>query len=402
MVIIPLVPLHKRPVFTSFFGMAFGVASVLGPFIGGAFTDSGRLTWRFCFYINLPIGALAFAAIFFLLRLPAVPRESVPLRDQIWRLDPLGVVLFAPSMVCFILALQWGGSKYSWTDSTIIGLLVAFAVLLAAFLFVEYKQPDRAMAPSRVVLNRSVGGSMLFTFFMAGGMMNAVYYIAIWFQAAQGQSALQAGVRTIPLVLSLVVFGIFSATFTQKIGYYLPAMLVSPVVAAIGSGLLSTLSPHASAGKWIGFQVLYGSGLGIGAQTANLATQVVLPREDVALGLAMMFFMQQLGGSVFLAVGQSIFSRQLVAKLSGTAGLDTKTIVDTGATDLRYVVPADKMDGVARSYSYALNRVFILSAALSACMLLGSLMVEWRSIKRPDGLAARNAEDVEKDSQGER
>ncbi|KAF2852135.1 putative efflux pump antibiotic resistance protein [Plenodomus tracheiphilus IPT5] len=391
MVIIPLVPLRKRPVFTSFFGMAFAVSSILGPFVGGAFTDSARLTWRFCFYINIPIGGFAFAAVFFMLQLPTVPMEKLTLVDQAKSLDPLGLLFFAPSMVCFILALQWGGTTYSWSEPKIIGLIVIFVVTFIAFLVVEYKLPDTAMAPPRVVLNRSVGGAMIFVFFMAGGMMNAAYYIAIWFQAAQGQSAMQAGIRTIPMVLSLVLFGIVSAVFTQKIGYYVPAMLVSPIIAAIGSGLLSTLTPQASSAKWIGFQVLYGGGLGIGAQTANLASQVVLPRKDVALGSAMMFFMQQLGGSVFLAVGQNIFSGQLITRLAGVAGLDMEAIIHTGATDLRTTVSPNKIETVVNSYSYALTRVFILSAALSACMIVGSLMVEWRSIKKPDDARAESA-----------
>jgi hypothetical protein len=254
--------------------------------------------------------------------------------------------------------------------------------------------PETAMAPQRVVLNRSVGGSMLFVFFMAGGMMNVVYYIAIWFQAAQGQSAMEAGIRTIALVLPLILFGIASAIFTQKIGYYVPAMLVSPILASIASGLLSTLTPHSGAAKWIGYQIFYGAGLGLGNQAANLAAQTVLPRADVPLGMAMMFFMQQLGGSIFLAVGQNVFSTELVHKLSGTADLDLQTIVNTGATELREVVPANELDTVVSAYSYSLTRVFILAAALTACMLFSALMVEWKNIKK------NKAKDTEKSEEG--
>jgi hypothetical protein len=285
-------------------------------------------------------------------------------------------------MVCLILALQWGGTTNPWSAPKIIGLLVTFAVTFVAFLVVEFKMPDTAMAPPRVVFNRSVGGAMLFVFVMAGGMMNAIYYIAIWFQVAQGQSAMQAGVRTIPMVLSLVLFGIITAIATQKIGYYVPAMLVSPIFASIASGLLSTLTPHSSASKWIGYQVFYGIGLGMGAQTANLASQTVLPRKDVALGTAMMFLMQQLGGAIFLAVGQNLFSRRLVQQLLGIAGLDMQAIINTGATELRKVVPASEIDTVIGAYSYSLTRVFILAAALSACMIFGALCQEWRSIKK--------------------
>jgi hypothetical protein len=325
-----------------------------------------------------------------------MPKEKLSVFTQIKRLDPIGLLFFVPSMISLILALQWGGTTDPWSAPKIIGLLVTFAVTFVAFLVVEFTMPETAMAPPRVVLNRSVGGAMIFVFVLAGGMMNTVYYIAIWFQTAQGLSAMQAGVRTIPMVLSLVLFGIITAVVTQKIGYYVPAMLLSPILAAIASGLLSTLTPHSDASKWVGYQVFYGCGLGVGAQTANLVAQTVLPRSDVSLGMAMMFFMNQQGGAIFLAVGQNLFSTQLVKRLSGIAGLDTKVIINTGATELRKVVPSNEIDTVVSAYGYSLTRVFILSAALSACMIIGALMVEWVSIKKdvpkPEKLVSQDAE----------
>ncbi|OCL13974.1 MFS general substrate transporter [Glonium stellatum] len=380
MIIIPLVPLRKRPIFTSFFGMAFGVSSVLGPLVGGT-----NLTWRWCFYINLPVGGFTFAAVLLFLHLQSPPREKLTVLNQLKRLDPLGLLFFVPSMVCFILALQWGGTTYPWSAPKIIGLLAVFAILFVAFLAVEALTPETAMAPTRVVLNRSVGGSMLFIFLLSGGMMAVIYYLTIWFQAAQGQSAMEAGIRTIPLVLSLVVIGIVTAIFVQKIGYYVPAMLLSPVLCAVGGGMLSTLTPDAGSNHWIGYQVIYGIGIGCGFQTANLVPQSVLPRADVPLGMALAFFMQQFGGSIFLAVGQNIFSSQLVDSLSGVAGLDAKVIVNTGATALRSTVPPSELGKVIEAYSHALTRVFILTAALSAFMILGAVIVEWKSIKGEKG-----------------
>lgn len=295
-----------------------------------------------------------------------------------------------------MLALEWGGTEDAWSAPRIVGLLVTFAVLFIAFLVVEFKMPDTAMAPPRVVLNRSVGSSLFFTFMSSGGMMSAVYYLAIWFQAAQGQSAMDAGIRMIPLVVSLVLFGIVTAIFTQKIGYYVPALLVSPVLASIGAGMLSTLVPSSSRSAWIGYQILYGFGIGAGAQTASLAAQTVLPREDVPLGTAMGFFAQQLGGAIFVPVAQNVFTSALVKRLSGVAGLEKTTILDTGATDLRKVVPADELSTVVDAYSYASTRVFILGAALSACMMLGALGVEWKSIKKAKPEAQKKAADEEK------
>lgn len=190
-----------------------------------------------------------------------------------------------------------------------------------------------------------------------------------------------AGISTITLVLSMVVMGIVAASFTQKIGYYVPAMLLSPILCSGGGGLLSTLSPSSGRNAWIGYQGLYGFGIGCGFQTSNLAPQNVLPRADVPIGMALMFLMQQLGGSIFLAVSQNIFSTRLADSLSGIAGLDTETIVNTGATALPTIVLSDQLRAFIHAYSHALTRIFVLATALSACMILGSLAVEWKSIK---------------------
>jgi hypothetical protein len=132
----------------------------------------------------------------------------------------------------------------------------------------------------------------------------------------------------------------------------------------------------------MGYQILYGFGVGAGAQAASLAAQTVLPREDVPLGSAMNFFAQQLGGAIFVPVAQNIFTGALVKKLAGVAGLDTSVVLNTGATDLRKVVKVEDLGAVVDAYSFACTRVFVLGAALSACMMIGALGVEWKSIKK--------------------
>lgn len=338
-------------------------------------------SWRWCFYVNLPIGGVTIIGIFLFLVLESPKREKLTILAQIKRIDPIGTFFFVPSMVCLILALQWGGTTVPWSAPKIIGLLVTFVILFIAFIVVEVLTPETAMAPTRVVLNRSIASGMTFMFLLAGSMMSVIYYLSIWFQAAKGDSAIHAGISTIPMVLSLVLMGTLGAVFTQKIGYYVPSMLLSPILSSIGAGLLSTLTPTSGHNAWIGYQILYGFGIGAGMQTSNLAAQTVLPRADVPLGMALMFFMQQLGGSVFLAVSQNIFSSKLVGRLSGTAGLDAHAIVNTGATDLRKVVPVNQLVAVVQAYNFALTRVFVLAAALSACTILGAAAMEWRRIK---------------------
>lgn len=160
-----------------------------------------------------------------------------------------------------------------------------------------------------------------------------------------------------------------------------PGSVLSGPLCAVGCGVLSTLRPHATSSYWIGYQVLYGVGIGCGFQTSHLAPQTVLSRADVPLGTALMFFMQQLGGPIFIAVGQNIFSSKLINSLSSIRGLDAKAIVNAGATAYRSTVPKNELNTVIEAYRHALTITFNLAAALSACMILGAAMVEWKSIK---------------------
>jgi MFS family permease len=325
-------------------------------------------------------------------------REHLTVLEQIKRLDPIGVFFFVPSIVCLILALQWGGTTYAWSDPKIIGLLVTFAVLLVVFAVVEILTPETAMAPTRVVLNRSVAGSMIYTFLNYGSIMAIAYYLAFWFQAVKGETATHAGINTFPMVISMVVASIISAKITQRIGYYIPGMICSSVLSAIGAGMLSTMTQYSDHSYWIGYQVLFGFGLGCGAQQASLASQSVLPKKDVPLGLALGFLMQQLGGSVFLAVCQNLLSTKLVSRLSGVAGLDAQEIVNTGATDIRKVVPAEEISAVVNAYNYSVTRIFVLAAIISACTIVGVAMMEWKSIK--DVKDAKQREDALNNDEG--
>ncbi|KAK1751129.1 major facilitator superfamily domain-containing protein [Echria macrotheca] len=399
MLMMPIIPVRKRPIYISLSGMTFALSSVLGPLIGGTLTEN--VTWRWCFYINLPIGSFTFLAILFLFRFDPPKHEKLGALAQFKHLDPIGFFFLAPSMISLLLALQWGGSvEFPWSAPRIIGLFVTFAVLFVVFVVVQVMIPDTAMAPPRVVLNRSIAGSMFFMFLLSGGMMCIAYYLSVWFQAAQGQSAVQAGIRSLPLVLGLTVMGLINAVFTQKVGYYLPSLFVAPVLSAVGAGLLSTLQPDSGKGAWIGYQALYGLGLGCGFQSSMLPSQTVLRRADVPLGISLQFFMQQLGGAVFLAVGQNIFQNNLVDRLSGVAGLDPQIIVNTGSTDLRKIVPPNEVGAVLDAFNYSLTRVFLLAAGLSAAMILGALVIEPKNIKKTRGAGNGGKGDEAKAEEG--
>ncbi len=185
-----------------------------------------------------------------------------------------------------------------------------------------------------------------------------------------------------PLVLSLVVSSMISGILTQKIGYYVPAMILAPSIMAVGEGLMTTWVPSTPTAQWVAYQFLAGFGLGFGMQTSGLAVQTVLPPADISTGIAINFFVQQLGGAVFTSVGQAILSNLLVSELSGIPGLQPNQIINEGATNLSSVVPPEYFDLVIRAYNYACTRIFLASMCLAFGALVCACAMEWRSIKK--------------------
>ena len=327
-------------------------------------------------------------------------KKDLSPKQKILQLDPLGTLFLLPCLICLLLALQWGGSSLAWSSSKIIALLVLFGLLLTAFINVQIFKQATAQIPAAIIRNRSMLAGSFFIFNLAAGMMIMVYYIPIYFQAVKGVSAQESGIRTIPLVLSLVAGSIISGVATGKIGYYTQFAYVSAVVMPVGAGMISTWKVDAGHGEWIGFQVLYGLGLGLGMQQAQLAAQTVLKRVDVPTGMALIVFMQTLGGAVFISVGQNVLASHLVSGLSGlVGGLDPAVIVNTGATDLRGLVPAEQLPAVLEVYSEALRQVFLIATGLASVTILGALGLEWKSVKKDKkgGVQKDAVGDVEKE-----
>jgi MFS family permease len=169
------VPLRKRPTYTGLIGAMYGLGSVVGPLLGGAFTDHPKLTWRWCFYINLPVGAITSLIIVLLMTTPTPPKPS--LREQLMQMDPLGTTLFLPALICLLLPLQWGGTRYAWNDARVVVPLVLSAVLFAAFVASQLYSGDRAMVPPRVFKNRNVWGSTVYGSFIVAAFFSTIYYV---------------------------------------------------------------------------------------------------------------------------------------------------------------------------------------------------------------------------------
>nr|OQO22595.1 hypothetical protein B0A51_11149 [Rachicladosporium sp. CCFEE 5018]OQO23627.1 hypothetical protein B0A51_10013 [Rachicladosporium sp. CCFEE 5018] len=396
------IPLAKRPKYQGMFGAVFGVASIAGPLLGGAFTSS-KVTWRFCFYINLPIGAVVLIIVAFILKPIEPKRGELTLKRKLALLDPLGNLFLTPSIVCLLLALQWGGSTYSWNDKRIIALFVVFVVLFLAFVAVQIFRQDTAMIPAHIIKQRSILAAMWWTFTLASAMMLMIYYVPIWFQSIKGVSAVQSGIDTIPMVLSLVVGTIMGGFSTSKIGYYTPLAYASAVIMPIGAAMISTWTPATGHSMWIGYQVLFGFGLGLGMQQGNMAAQTVLSKTDVPSGISLVFLTQMLGGAIFISVGQNILQSELVKGLQ-QYGIDPLVIVTTGATEIRNLVPAAQLPEVLIVYNYALRQTFLCAVGMACAASLGAAGLEWKSVKAPEKgskAEARAIEEKRRSQEGE-
>jgi MFS family permease len=195
-------------------------------------------------------------------------------------------------------------------------------------------------------------------------------------------------------MLAVVLGSMTGGLFNTRIGYYTPIAILGSCVMSVGAGLLTTFQVDTGAGKWIGYQIIYGIGFGWCFQVPNLAAQTVLAKKLVPVGLALMLFGSVLGAAVFVSVGENVLSNQLVQRLSNIPGFDTSQVTSSGATSLiDSLSPSDRETGLA-DYNEALRRVFIVGLIPSCLSVLGTFALEWRSVKKkPEASPVAEASD---------
>ncbi|KAE8365531.1 MFS general substrate transporter [Aspergillus caelatus] len=385
-IIAAIAPMHKRPALIGFMLLIGQLGMVGGPVLGGLLMKYAG--WRWCFYINLPIGAVS-AIILSSLYIPdGFIRSTAKTKLAVFfSLDPIGFVLFTAFTVTLFMTLQWGGSIYEWMSPVIIGLLGASILLFTLFAGWErFVVGENAMFPYSMLRKRVVWASCLTIFLLQGCALIYLYYLPMYFQSVKGTSPLSSGVYNSPGIGSQMLLAAVSGVLVGRMGYYLPWVLASGMLGLVGSVLMSTLTPETSPAAWISYQVIAGIGRGCGTTMPMVATQNILSPEQIPLGMSLVAFCQSFGGSMFLMFAQAIFSYSLVDGLKRFAPtVDIPTVIDAGAAGLRDVVQPGELPGVIKAYNLSFTREFYLAAVAYIAMIFSAWGMGWYSVKKQKG-----------------
>ena len=381
-IITQIMPLRKRPMFISLLGSVEGVAIIAAPIIGGALTQ--HLSWRWCFYINLPVAGLALVVIALFFSNPRTSSaEGLTWKEKLDQLDLIGNFFFIPSITSLFIILSWAGIKYPWSDPRIIGLFVVFGTLMIAFIYTEYRRGNDAALPPRIFKQRSVLAGFIFLTCMSGSMSIVVYYLPTYFQAVRGYKPAASGYLLLPALLAFLCAVLIHGAGTSLIGYYTPFMILGSVLTPIAAGLLTTFKVDTSIVRILVYSGITGFAAGIAYQAPSNAVQTVLPAADVPLGISMILFGQYFGGALFVALAQTIFANQLAKNLQRLdPALTAKAIENMGIMELKSIVGSHgRMDLVLSGIDKSMTQMWYLVVGLTCVTMIGSLAMEWKSVK---------------------
>jgi EmrB/QacA subfamily drug resistance transporter len=300
-----VIPLRDRGRYQGALGAVFGVTTVVGPTLGGLFTD--HLSWRWAFYINIPI-----AVVVLVISARALPSVRAPGRPVI---DYAGIALVATGASSMILALSWGGNEYAWSSPVVLGLFAAAVVLLSTFVAVELRVPE-PMLPMRLFRNSVFTVCSTLSFIVGFAMLGAMTFLPTYLQFVDGVSATASGVRTLPMVVGLFTTSILSGTVISRTGRYKPFPIAGGAVMAVGLFLMSTMQRGTNAWLESLFMFVLGLGIGLSMQVLTIAVQNTVPYADLGTATSGVTFFRTLGSSFGTAVFGTLFTNHLGPELA--------------------------------------------------------------------------------------
>ncbi|KUI71222.1 Putative HC-toxin efflux carrier TOXA [Cytospora mali] len=380
-VLTTIIPLHKRAIWTGTMSSTFAIASIIGPVLGGALTQ--HVTWRWCFYINLPIGGAGAFIFFFLVHLRPANTENAPLRAKIEGMDIAGLILFGGSITMLLLALQWGGQEYAWSSSVVIGLFVGAVLTMALFILWQLRRDETALIPPRLFrVNRNPALLCAAAFFVNGPFQIIIYWLPIWFQGVLGSSPTQSGINYFPTVIADVLAAFIGSGIVMKLGWWNPFLLFAEAMVCLGGGLLSTIYPDITGAHWVGYQIFGGIGYSLASNLSHLAMQSSLPQDLVPIGASTLLAIISTSCAIFMAIGQVIFQTRLETNLGKVVPESiVNKVINAGATDISSIVSAAELPSVVQQYSKSITEVFYIPAAAPVVSFFLIAGCKWISTK---------------------
>jgi EmrB/QacA subfamily drug resistance transporter len=352
-------------------GAVFGVSSVAGPLLGGFLVDNA--SWRWIFYVNIPVGILALAVIAVALRVPEQRRHA--------RIDVLGTILLSLAAGCFVLATSLGGETYAWGSWQIIGLGVITVVSTAVLIPVE----KRAAEP---VLPMSLFSSRVFTvagaisFIVGFALFGATTYLPLFLQIVTGASPTGSGLQLLPLILGLLLTSIGSGQIIARWGHYRPFPIAGTAIMVVGFWRLSTMDPSTSGLERSLDMLILGLGIGLVMQVLVLAVQNDVDYRDLGVATSGATFFRSIGGCFGVAICGAIFSNRLADELSKLSGLPPSVGAGRVTGDMVAQLPPAARAAFVGAYSDALTTVFAVCAPIAALAFVLSWLLPEKPLRR--------------------